>query len=94
VRVFLQPSPFVHTKLFQIDDDYVLLGSANIDPRSLRLNFELALEAYDAELAVDVGGHFDTVVARSKEVTLQEMDERSTILKMRDAIAWLASPYL
>ncbi|HET9064074.1 MAG TPA: phospholipase D-like domain-containing protein, partial [Candidatus Binatia bacterium] len=54
VRVYLQPPPFVHTKLFRIDDDYVLLGSANIDPRSLRLNFELVLEAYDAELAADV----------------------------------------
>ena len=94
VHVFLQPPPFVHTKLFRIDDDYVLLGSANIDPRSLRLNFELALEAYDAELAADVGRHFDAVVARSREVTLQEMDDRSTIAKVRDAVAWLASPYL
>ena len=94
VRVFLQPPPFVHTKLFRIDDDYVMLGSANIDPRSLRLNFELMLEAYDAELAASVGRHFDAVVARSKELTLQEMDERSTIAKLRDAVAWLASPYL
>jgi cardiolipin synthase len=94
VRVFLQPPPFVHTKLFRIDDDYVMLGSANIDPRSLRLNFELALEAYDAELAANVDRHFDAVVLRSKELTLQEMDERSTIAKLRDAVAWLASPYL
>ena len=94
VRVFLQPPPFVHTKLFRIDDDYVMLGSANIDPRSLRLNFELVLEAYDADLAADVGRHFDAVVAQSKEISLQEMDERSTIAKLRDATAWLASPYL
>lgn len=94
VRVFLQPPPFVHTKLFRIDDDYVLLGSANIDPRSLRLNFELALEAYDAELASAVGQHFDAVVAGSREITLEEMDARPTIAKLRDAAAWLASPYL
>jgi cardiolipin synthase len=94
VRVFLQPPPFVHTKLFRIDDDYVLLGSANIDPRSLRLNFELALEVYDAELAADVGRHFDGVVARSREITLKEMDDRATLAKLRDAAAWLASPYL
>lgn len=94
VRVYLQPPPFVHTKLFRIDDDYVLLGSANIDPRSLRLNFELVLEAYDAELAADVGRHFDAVVARSREVTLKEMDARAPLAKLRDAAAWLASPYL
>jgi len=94
VHVFLQPPPFVHTKLFRIDDAYVVLGSSNIDPRSLRLNFELALEAYDTELAADVGRHLDAVVARSRKLTLQEMDERSTIAKLRDAAAWLASPYL
>jgi cardiolipin synthase len=94
VRVYLQPPPFVHTKLFRIDDDYVLLGSANIDPRSLRLNFELVLEAYDAELAADVGRHFDAVVARSRQITLKEMDDRATLAKLRDAAAWLASPYL
>lgn len=94
VHVYLQPPPFVHTKLFRIDDDYVLLGSANIDPRSLRLNFELVLEAYDAELATDVGRHFDAVVARSREISLEEMDERATLAKLRDAAAWLASPYL
>lgn len=94
VRVFFQPAPFVHTKLFRIDDDYVLLGSPNVDPRSLRLNFELALEAYDAALAADVGRHFDAVIERSREVTLREMDERPTLAKLRDAAAWLASPYL
>jgi cardiolipin synthase len=90
----LQPPPFVHTKLFRIDDDYVLLGSANIDPRSLRLNFELALEAYDGELAADVGRHIDAVIARSREISLAEMDARATLAKLRDAAAWLASPYL
>jgi cardiolipin synthase len=94
VRVFLQPPPFVHTKLFHIDDDYVVLGSSNIDPRSLRLNFELALETYDTDLATKVGRHFDAVVAQSRELSLREMDERTTITKLRDAAAWLASPYL
>jgi cardiolipin synthase len=94
VRVFLQPAPFVHTKLLAIDDDYVMLGSANIDPRSLRLNFELALEVYDHGLSTEVARHFDAVLARSRELSLAEMDARPIVAKFRDALAWLASPYL
>ena len=49
IRVFYQPPPFAHSKLFVVDDQYGLIGSPNIDPRSLRLNFELAVEIYDRQ---------------------------------------------
>jgi cardiolipin synthase len=94
VRVLLQPPPFVHTKLFAVDDDYLLLGSPNLDARSLRLNFELALEVYDRDLGSEVSEHFDRVVGRSREVSLAEMEARPLLVKVRDALAWLASPYL
>src|SRR5579863_3326694 len=47
IEVYLQPPPFSHTKLLVIDGSYAQIGSANIDPRSLRLNFEVAVEVYD-----------------------------------------------
>ena len=50
-RVWLTPPPFDHTKLMVVDGAWVLLGSSNWDPRSLRLNFEFDLECYDRELA-------------------------------------------
>lgn len=50
-RVWLTPSPFDHSKLLLVDRDWVMIGSANWDPRSLRLNFEFNLECYDRELA-------------------------------------------
>ena len=63
VEVCYQPPPFVHSKLFLVDDDYALLGSANIDPRSLRLNYELGIEIYDPQLSADLRSHFDKVIA-------------------------------
>jgi cardiolipin synthase len=42
IRVFYQPPPFVHSKLLVVDDIWTLIGSANLDTRSLRLNFEQA----------------------------------------------------
>lgn len=94
IRVFYQPPPFVHTKLLVVDGLWSLIGSANLDPRSLRLNFELDLEIYDRRLAGTLGRHFTTVLDRSREVTLAEMDGRPLSEKLRDGVAKLFSPYL
>ena len=94
VRVYYQPPPFVHTKLFIVDDYYVQIGSANIDPRSLRLNFELAVEIYHRPTAALLTSHVIETIKRSREVLLKEIDARPLTVRTRDAIAWLFSPYL
>jgi cardiolipin synthase len=94
VRVYYQPPPFNHTKLLSVDNMYVHVGSANLDPRSLRLNFELGLEVYDREFAKSVNAHFDAVREQSRETSLQEMDSRPKIERVRDSVCWLFSPYM
>ncbi len=94
IRVFYQPAPFVHSKIFVVDDFYVQVGSANMDPRSLRLNFELMLEVFDRDLALKLAGFVDVCRARSKEVFLSDLDSRPIHVKIRDSLAWLFSPYL
>ncbi len=94
VRVYHQPPPFVHTKLFIVDDYYVQIGSANIDPRSLRLNFELAVEIYHKPTAAILTSHIQENIKQSLEISLKEIDARPLTIRMRDAIAWLFSPYL
>ena len=94
VKVVYQPPPFAHTKLFIVDDVYAQVGSANLDPRSLRLNFELNLEVMgQAALArmVDYAGDIRCV---STPVTLQEVEARSLPVRLRDAACWLFMPYL
>ena len=94
VRVFYQPAPFNHGKLLVVDERYVLVGSANIDPRSLRLNYELGVEVFDPAFGADMSGLFDALVAGSRPVTSAEVDGRSLIVRTRDALCWLFSPYL
>jgi len=94
VRIYLQPPHFVHTKLLMVDRHYVQVGSANIDQRSLRLNFELIVEVYDREFAATVDRHFESARRRSREVTLEEVDSRPLPARVRDAFAWLLTPYL
>ncbi|HEX9048784.1 MAG TPA: phospholipase D-like domain-containing protein [Verrucomicrobiae bacterium] len=93
-HIWLTPPPFDHSKLMIVDGHWVLLGSANWDARSLRLNFELNVEAYGREFARQMELHFRKKIASAREVTLTEADDRSLPAKLRDAAARLFSPYL
>uniref|UniRef100_C6E665 Phospholipase D/Transphosphatidylase n=1 Tax=Geobacter sp. (strain M21) TaxID=443144 RepID=C6E665_GEOSM len=94
VRIFAQPPPFVHTKFMVVDRSWSLIGSANLDPRSLRLNFEFNLEVYDLTFAHLLEERCQATLELSREVTLAEMDGRPLAIKLRDAAAKLFSPYL
>ncbi len=93
-RIYYQPPPFVHSKFLLVDDAYALIGSANLDPRSLRLNFEFCLEVYDGWLNESLSQHFDALLALSREVNLEELDGRPLSHKLRDSFVKLFSPYL
>ncbi len=94
VRVYYQPPPFVHSKLLLIDDVYSLVGSINLDARSLRLNFELCVESYDANLTTQLVKQYDEIVRHSQEVTIPWLEKRPVFYKLVDGAAKLFSPYL
>ncbi len=93
-HVWLTRSPFDHSKLMVVDGHWVAFGSANWDARSLRLNFELNVEAYGREFARAMEQLVAQKICHAREVTLAEMDGRSLVEKLRDAVARLFSPYL
>jgi len=93
-RIWLTPPPFDHSKLMIVDGHWVLLGSANWDARSLRLNFELNVECYGRGFAQEMEKIIAKKISTAREVTLAEVDARSLPAKLRDAIARLFSPYL
>jgi cardiolipin synthase len=93
-RIWLSPLPFDHTKLMVVDNHWSLVGSANWDSRSFRLNFELDLECYDRALAHQLTALFDARQSRSREVTLSQVDSRGLAIRLRDGIARLFTPFL
>lgn len=94
VRVYYQPGPFDHSKLFVVDRHYAQMGSANLDPRSLRLNFEAVVEVYDNDFGASVASHIEHARQGATPVTLEELDNRPLLPRLRDAICWLFTPYL
>ncbi len=93
-RIFFTPPPFDHSKLMVVDGLWYLLGSANMDPRSLRLNFEFNVECWDPELAEQLDAYLDAQIEESNQITLEEWEHRSRLTKLRDGAAALLSPYL
>jgi cardiolipin synthase A/B len=88
-RVWTYPAPFNHSKLMTIDDLWALVGSANWDIRSFRLNFELDLEVYTSGVVREIDA---LITAHQKErLTLEH---RPLALKLRDGAARLLVPYL
>ncbi len=91
-RVWRSLPPFDHSKLMTIDGEWSLIGSANWDIRSLRLNFELTVELYDKDFSAQLVQIIDAKCAQ--QVTLAEIDKRPFIIKLRDAAARLSMPYI
>lgn len=93
-RVWLTPPPFDHSKLMLVDRCWTLLGSANWDPRSLRLNFEFNVECYDRALALSLEEIVREKLANATPVTLREVDARPLPIKLRDGVCRLFTPLL
>ncbi|MDH3653288.1 MAG: cardiolipin synthase [Myxococcales bacterium] len=94
IRLWLTPPPFDHSKLFVVDGYWSSIGSANWDPRSLRLNFEFNLECYDEGLGQNLEDHVRNRLIDARLLTIQELDGRSLFRRLRDGTARLWTPYL
>jgi cardiolipin synthase len=77
-----------------VDGAWTFLGSANLDPRSLRLNFEFNVECYDPALAAQVEGIVEEKRRGAQPVTLRQVDARPVGVRLRDGLARLLTPYL
>lgn len=93
-RVWLSRGGFDHSKYLVVDGTWCLVGSANWDPRSLRLNFEFNLEAFDPALAMDLERHADSLIRAAHPLSEDELRRRSYPVQLRDGLARLLSPYL
>jgi len=88
--IWLRPAPFDHSKLMVIDDQWSLIGSANWDTRSFRLNFELNVELHDPGFAQQIVA----ATAANQRLKLADLDNEPLPLRLRNGAARLLQPYL
>ena len=89
-RVWLRPEPFDHSKLMTVDDSWSLIGSANWDTRSFRLNFELNVEIQDPAFAQSL----IHATQAGRQLDLATLDNEPLLLRLRNSAARLLQPYL
>lgn len=94
VRIYQRGPPFMHSKLLVIDGEFTLLGTANLDVRSLCLNYETNItvsgEAFAdrmKELALEELSH-------SRELLLAEWRRRPQVERLTQNTLALLSPIL
>jgi cardiolipin synthase len=92
--VWLSPPPFDHSKIVVVDGEWSMIGTANWDARSLRLNFEIDVECYDRALAAQLLGLIERKIAASRKLSREDLDARPLPIKLRDGVARLFAPYL
>ena len=93
-RVWHASGNFNHSKLITIDGAWSYIGSSNLDPRSLRLNFELDMELYGQDIAQEIEQLIDAEIHAARPVTLQSLAAIPFRKRLRNRVIWLASPYL
>ena len=94
VRVFEYEPRFIHAKTGVFDDDVAIVGTANLDNRSFRLNFEVAAVLYDAGANATLARAFVDDQAVSRELTAEDLARQGFWPKLGQASARLMSPLL
>lgn len=94
VEIFEYQPKILHSKLMLIDNRWAVVGSANMDIRSFRLNFELNLMVHGARFAKQIRAMFDSDLAQSRKVEPTEFWQRSVLERFAENSCRLLSPLL
>jgi cardiolipin synthase len=93
-NVYLYNNGFIHAKTIIIDEKISSVGTANIDVRSFKLNFEVNAFLYDENLSKQLTHIFHQDLQVSSQLTMKQYLERSRWIKFKESISRLLSPIL
>lgn len=94
VKLYEYQPRFIHAKTMVIDDDVAIVGTANLDNRSFRLNFELAAVVYGEALASTLAKTFVDDLAHARRVEPADLERQRFWPRLGQAGARLFSPLL
>jgi cardiolipin synthase len=94
VKIYLFKDGFNHSKVLSVDSEFCIIGSANMDNRSMEHNFEVTSVIYNAECAQTIEAQFHKDKSRCQMVTRAQWKTRSVQNRIFEAAARLISPLL
>lgn len=94
VKIYYYHNGFIHAKTMVIDGKISSVGSANMDYRSFKLNFEINAFIYDEQIAQQLTAIYETDIRHSELITPEMFDQQSAYLKFKQTASRLLSPIL
>jgi len=94
VKLYGYGPPSLHSKTLVVDHDAAIVGTANLDNRSLRLNFEVLAICYGAAAVTDLARAFEHDLQRAHRITAGDVAKSSIGARLFEGVARLFSPML
>lgn len=94
MKIYQFDGGLLHTKSVVIDQQNCLIGSVNLDMRSLWLNFELTLAVDDDEFTKELYWVQETYIEQSRSIDPIEWQNRSLFHRMLERLFYLFNPLL
>ena len=94
VKIYEYTPGFVHAKVFSSDDEKAVVGTINLDFRSLYLHFECATFFYKTNTVNDVEGDFQNTLSSCKLVTIEDYNKLNIFYKIGGGLLKLIAPLM
>jgi cardiolipin synthase len=94
VEIYEFDEGMLHSKIVTVDDRWCMLGTANMDIRSFRLNFEITALVYDRRVTQELSESIARYCERARCIGLREVWNRSLPLQLYEGVARLFAPLL
>ena len=94
VKIFEYTPGFVHAKIFVSDDIRGVVGTSNLDFRSLYLHFECCMYMYKNETVFDIEKDYQETLKQSQEITVKDCDEYSGVKKIAGSLLRFIAPLM
>ncbi len=94
VKIYEYTPGFMHAKMFVRDDEQAIVGTANLDYRSLYLHFENCCAFYGGHIVNEIKEDFEDIFAKSHEVTLEEVNGLPKIKRIIQLVLKFLAPIM
>ena len=94
VKIYQYTPGFIHGKVFLSDDLHAVVGTINLDYRSLYLHFECAAYLYQVPALSDIWKDFQNTIAQSQQITDRDIRNQSLLTRLSARLLKLAAPLL
>jgi cardiolipin synthase len=94
IEIYETMDVMLHAKVVLIDDDWCTLGSANMDTRSFKLNYELNVVIYSKQFVKKIEAVMDDYLAISNQINYEKFFKRNYVKRVFEGICRTISPVL